>query len=133
MENLDFMTPLGLISDCNPQTSHLHQFEIMITYSNKPPIFSTYDKQGVMDILEMDSVIKRPGDLENKPFWMNLMASTSPPVHPTDVLDKLLYSSEKRTPVIYSCTQAAGATTPVTLAGTIVINLAEGLSALVIS
>ena len=133
MENLDFMTPLGLVSDCNPQTSHLHQFEIMIAYSNKPPMFSAYDKQGVIDILEMASVIKSPAEIEKKPFWMNLMASTSPLVHSADVLDKLLYSSEKRIPVIYSCTQAAGATTPVTLAGTIVINLAEGLSALVIS
>jgi len=50
MENLDFMTPLGLVSDYNPQTSHLHQFEIMITYSNKPPMFSAYDRQGVIDI-----------------------------------------------------------------------------------
>ncbi len=133
MENLDFMTPLGLVSDCNPQASHLHQFEIMITYSNKPPMFSAYDKQGVMDILEMAAVIKSPAEIEKKPFWMNLMASTSPLVHSADVLDKLLYSSEKRIPVIYSCTQAAGATTPVTLAGTVVINLAEGLSALVIS
>ena len=133
MENLDFMTPLGLVSDCNPQTSHLHQFEIMITYSNKSPMFSAYDKQGLMDILEMASVIKSPAEIEKKPFWMNLMASTSPLVHSADVLDKLLYSSEKRIPVIYSCTQAAGATTPVTLAGTIVINLAEGLSGLVIS
>lgn len=133
MENLDFMTPLGLVSDCNPQTSHLHQFEVMITHSNKPPMFSAYDKQGLMDILEMASVIKGPAEIEKKPFWMNLMASTSPLVHSADVLDKLLYSSEKRIPVIYSCTQAAGATTPVTLAGTIVINLAEGLSALAIS
>jgi trimethylamine--corrinoid protein Co-methyltransferase len=133
MENLDFMTPLGLVSDCNPQTSHLHQFEIMITYSNKPTMFSAYDRQGVIDILEMATVIKSPAEIEKKPFWMNLMASTSPLVHSADVLDKLLYSSEKRIPVIYSCTQAAGATTPVTLAGTIVVNLAEGLSALVIS
>ncbi len=133
MENLDFMTPLGLVSDCHPKTSHLHQFEIMITYSNKPPMFSAYDKQGLMDIFEMASVVKSPAEIEKKPFWMNLMASTSPLVHSADVLDKLLYSSEKRIPVIYSCTQAAGATTPVTLAGTIVINLAEGLSGLVIS
>jgi len=133
MENLDFMTPLGLVSDCHPKTSHLHQFEIMITYSNKPPMFSAYDKQGLMDIFEMALVVKSPAEIEKKPFWMNLMASTSPLVHSADVLDKLLYSSEKRIPVIYSCTQAAGATTPVTLAGTIVINLAEGLSGLVIS
>ncbi len=127
MENLDFMTPLGLVSDCHPQTSHLHQFEIMLTYSNKPPMFSAYDKQGVADILEMASVIKSPAEIEKKPFWMNLMASTSPLAHAADVLDKLLYSAAKRIPVIYSSTQAAGATTPVTLAGTIAINLAEGL------
>jgi len=133
MENLDFMMCLGLVQDYPENVSHLHQFEIMTTYSNKPPIFSAYDVQGVNDIIEMASVIKSTGELEKKPFWMHLMASTSPLIHSEDALGKLLISAEKRIPVIYSCAQAAGATTPVTLAGTIVINLAEGLSALVIS
>ncbi|MGD9066948.1 MAG: trimethylamine methyltransferase family protein, partial [Desulfobacterales bacterium] len=77
--------------------------------------------------------IKTSEELEKRPFWMNLMASTSPLIHSNDVLGKLLLSAERKIPIIYSCSQVAGATTPVTLAGTIVINLAEGLSALVIS
>ena len=133
LENLDFVTPLGLISDCKPDVSHLHQFEAMVNYTNKPVMFSAYDEQGVKDILEMGSVIKSAEEIEKKPFWMNLMASVSPLVHTNDVLGKLLFSAENNIPVIYSCTQVAGGTTPVTLAGTIVINLAEGLSALVIS
>jgi trimethylamine--corrinoid protein Co-methyltransferase len=81
----------------------------------------------------MASVIKSPAEIALQPFWMNLMASTSPLIHSHDVLAKLMLSAEKKIPVIYSCSQVAGATTPVTLAGTIVVNLAEGLSALVIS
>jgi trimethylamine--corrinoid protein Co-methyltransferase len=133
MEHLDFMTPLGLVQGRPAHTSHLHQFEIMLTYSNKPVMFSAYDYQGVQDIIEMATVIKTAEEQAAKPFWMNLMASTSPLIHSEDVLGKLLLSAKKHIPVIYSCSQVAGATTPVTLAGTIVINLAEGLSALVIS
>ena len=76
MENLDFMTPLGLVQDRPAKASHLHQFEIMVSYSNKPVMFSAYDDQGVKDIIEMASAIKTSEELEKKPFWMNLMAST---------------------------------------------------------
>jgi trimethylamine--corrinoid protein Co-methyltransferase len=133
MEHLDFMTPLGLIQDRPAKVSHLHQFEIMVSYSNKPVMFSAYDAQGVEDIIDMATTIKTSEELEKRPFWMNLMASTSPLIHSGDVLGKLLLSAARKIPIIYSCSQVAGATTPVTLAGTIVINLAEGLSALVIS
>ena len=133
MDQLDFMTPLGLVQDRPAHTSHLHQFEIMVTYGNKPVMFSAYDAQGVKDIMEMGTVIKPRNALASQPFWLNLMASTSPLIHSEDVLGKLLISAENRIPVIYSCSQVAGATTPVTLAGSIVVNLAEGLSALVVS
>jgi trimethylamine--corrinoid protein Co-methyltransferase len=133
MAQLDFMTPLGLVQDRPAAVSHMHQFEIMVTYSTKPVMFSAYDDQGVRDIIDMAAVVNSPETIEQKPFWMNLMASTTPLIHTNDVLGKLLLSAEKRIPVIYSCAQVAGVTSPVTLAGTIVINLAEGLSALVIA
>jgi trimethylamine--corrinoid protein Co-methyltransferase len=133
MTQLDFMTPLGLVQDRPAAVSHMHQFEIMVTYSTKPVMFSAYDDQGVRDIIDMAAVVTSPETIEKKPFWMNLMASTTPLIHSNDVLGKLLLSAEKRIPVIYSCAQVAGVTSPVTLAGTIVINLAEGLSALVIA
>lgn len=54
-------------------------------------------------------------------------------MHPDSSLKKLLFAAEKGIPVIYTPAPMAGATAPVTLAGTIVIGNAELLSGLVIA
>jgi len=133
LEHFDYVMPLGLMSDCHPEVSHLCQFEVMVTYTNKPVVSSGYDAQGVRDLCEMASVVTGTGDLSQKPFMIQLMASLSPLIHARDALGKLLASADRGIPVIYSCLQSGGATSPVTLAGTLVINLAEGLSGLAIA
>ena len=132
LEHIDFMAPLGNASDCSPELSCLYQFESMLTYTNKPVMWSAYDDQGVHDILEMASVIAPSRVMTEKPFMVQLTSSISPLIHSPEDLGRLLICAERRLPVIYTPTHTGGATSPVTLAGTLVFCLAQGLSLLAI-
>ena len=132
LEHIDFMAPLGNASDCSPELSCLYQFESMLLYTDKPVMWSAYDDQGVHDILEMASVIAPSQILTEKPFMVQLTSSISPLVHSPEDLGRLLICAEKRLPVIYTPTHTGGATSPVTLAGTLVVCVAQGLSLLAI-
>jgi len=105
----------------------------MAKNTKKPIVTSAYDTRGVNDLIDMASIIKGSRDLSEKPFMIHLMASLSPLVHPADVLGKLLICAERKIPVIFSTAQAGGSTAPVTLAGELIVSLAEGLSALAIA
>ena len=132
LEHIDYTAPLGYASDCAPKMSCLRQFESMLTYSNKPVFWSALDNRGVDDILEMASVVAPSGRLSEKPFMVQLTSAISPLVHTPEDLGKLLICAEKRLPSIYTPTHTGGATSPVTLAGTMVVCLAQALSLLAI-
>ncbi len=132
LEHIDYVAPLGYASDCTPKMSCLRQFESMLTYSNKPVFWSALDNQGVHDILEMASVVAPSRMLTEKPFMVQLTSSISPLVHTPEDLGKLLICAEKRLPSIYTPTHTGGATSPVTLAGTLVVCVAQALSLLAI-
>ena len=132
LEHIDFMAPLGNASDCSPELSCLYQFESMLSYTNKPIMWSAYDDQGVHDILEMASVIATSRTLTEKPFMVQLTSSISPLIHSPEDLGRLLICAKRRLPVIYTPTHLGGATSPVTLAGTLVVCVAQALSLLAI-
>ena len=133
LEHIDFIAPLGNASDCSPKLSALHQFESMVTYSNKPILWSAYDGQGVYDILDLASVIAPSQRLTEKPFMVQETSSISPLIHSPEDLERLLICAEKRLPSIYTPTHTGGATSPVTLAGTMVVCVAQALSLLAIT
>ncbi len=130
--HIDYTAPLGNASDCAPKMSCLRQFESMLTYSNKPIFWSALDNRGVHDILEMASVVAPSGKLSEKPFMVQLTSSISPLIHSPEDLGKLLICAEKRLPSVYTPTHTGGATSPVTLAGTMVVCVAQALSLLAI-
>jgi trimethylamine--corrinoid protein Co-methyltransferase len=132
LEHIDYTAPLGYASDCAPKMSCLRQFESMVTYSNKPVFWSALDDRGVHNILEMASVVAPSGSLTEKPFMVQLTSAISPLVHTPEDLGKLLICAEKRLPSIYTPTHTGGATSPVTLAGTLVVCVAQALSLLAI-
>ena len=132
LEHIDYTAPLGNASDCAPKMACLRQFESMVTYSNKPVFWSALDNRGVYDILEMASVVAPSGLLTEKPFMVQLTSAISPLIHTPEDLGKLLICAEKRLPSIYTPTHTGGATSPVTLAGTMVVCVAQALSLLAI-
>ncbi len=134
LANIDFVMSMGLISDKPMSVTDLYQFQEMVFNTTKPIIFTSHDKRGNQDIIDMASIIAGGEDkLRQKPFIIHYIEPSSPLKHSRAALDKLLLCSEKQIPIIYTPCTSGGATAPVTLAGNIVLALAEGLVGVVVS
>lgn len=134
LPNIDFVMSMGLISDEPISVTDLYQFQEMVFNTTKPIIFTSHDKGGNQNIINMASIITGGEDkLRKNPFIIHYIEPSAPLKHSKTALDKLLLCSEKQIPVIYAPAPSGGATAPVTLAGNIVLALAEGLVGVVIS
>jgi len=72
-------------------------------------------------------------EFKKRPFMTLYAEPSSPLSHTKTAVDKLLYAAEHEIPVIYTPCPIGGATAPATLAGILVVGLAECLSGLVIA
>jgi trimethylamine--corrinoid protein Co-methyltransferase len=68
-----------------------------------------------------------------KPFILSFPEPICPLVHPGEVVEKILVAAEAGIPQAYFPSPLNGATSPVTLAGTIVLGLADALVGLIIA
>jgi trimethylamine--corrinoid protein Co-methyltransferase len=134
LPNIDFVMSLGIIWDRPVHIADLCQFQEMVFNTNKPIVFTSYDVRGNEDIFQMASIVAGGEDeLINKPFILHYIEPSSPLRASKEAIDKLLFCSEKAIPSIYTPCPSGGATSPVTLAGTLTQTLAECLSGIVLS
>lgn len=133
LPNIDFMMSMGIATDTSELVSDLHQFEAMVNNCRKPMIVTAHHRQGLLDIIEMASLIR--GGLENlqaNPLFVTYVEPISPLRHAFDSAQKLLTCAEYLIPINYTPGMLAGATAPVTRAGAIATANAELLSGLTI-
>jgi len=133
LENIDFVMSMGLISDVETHMNTREQYAVMIRKSKKPQIVVCDDVNDLNDVIAMAAAVR--GSLENlqhRPLFAVYCEPSSPLVNTFDAIDKLLLCAEQRIPVNYAAGGLSGGTTPVTAAGTILLNNAECLLGLVI-
>ena len=134
LSNIDFVMFSGSILDEPAPLTDLYKFQEMVFNTTKPIIFTSQDKRDSQDIIDMASIIAGGEDkLRENPFIIHYIELSPPLKHSRTALDKLLLCSEKQIPIIYVPRIVGGATAPISLAGNIVLALAEGLAGLVIS
>jgi len=132
LPNIDWLMPMGTALDVPCQVSDVYEFEAAVTNSSKPIIFICHDVKGLKNVVEMAEVIAGSREnLQQKPFIISYPEPTSPLVHTKEALEKLLYTASYGIPLIYTPCPMAGATSPVTMAGTLVLMNAEVLAGMV--
>jgi trimethylamine--corrinoid protein Co-methyltransferase len=132
LPNIDFHMSLGLMSDVPTETYFRHQYVGMLRNCTKPLVFTSADKDCLADIIEIASANSGGLDELQKHPRLCLYAEPSSPLnHSKTAIEKLLLVAERKVPVIYTPCPIAGATAPVTLAGALVIAVADSLSGLV--
>ncbi len=134
LPEMDFLMSLGLIWDEPVNLTDLYQFQEMLFNSTKPIVFTSHDKRGNQDIIDMAAIVAGSLEgLQEKPFIIHYIEPISPLIGSKESMDKLLLSSENMIPTLYTPTISAGSTAPATLAGTITQALAECLSGVTIA
>jgi trimethylamine--corrinoid protein Co-methyltransferase len=87
-----------------------------------------------VDILDMAALVAGGRDaLSARPFLFHYAEPTSPLVHTEQALGKLLLCAQANIPLVYTPMPISGASAPASFAGTLVLNVAECLSGLVIA
>jgi|AntAceMinimDraft_8_1070364.scaffolds.fasta_scaffold00660_11 trimethylamine--corrinoid protein Co-methyltransferase len=134
LPNVDWAMAYGTISDHKPEHSDRHEFEAMVENTSKPLVIWSYTTEGLKDIVDMASMVAGSQDkLIERPFIVSYSEPISPLMHDKTAGDKLLLAADYGIPIIHTPVSQGGASSPVTLAGTLAMANAENLSGLVIS
>ena len=134
LPNIDWVMPPGSVQDAPIGTGELYEFEATVTNTQKPIIFLTFSSRALELTYEMAAEVAGGMDrLQERPFIVAYPEPITPLVYPREVAEKILYTAGLGMPVIGGPADQAGSTSPVSMAGTLVLMNAESLMGLVMA
>lgn len=132
--NIDFVMSMVLPSDIDTTIADRYQMEAMLSNTEKPIIYVAYEYEGCVDCVAMaETVAGGEEALRKKPnvaCYINVISGLH---HNQDALQKLLFLSAKGLPALYIPSSTGGVTSPITPAGSLVMDYAGVLIGLVLS
>ena len=132
LPHIDFCMSMGLGADLEETIQYQYQYAAMLRNSTKPQVIIADDQASLHDITDMAAAaVGGWQQLIEKPIFVLYTEPTSPLVHSTEAVEKLLFMAQHSLPTNYSPGIMAGATSPVTIAGAIAQATAEILAGLV--
>jgi trimethylamine--corrinoid protein Co-methyltransferase len=134
LENFTWIMTIGVAADVPPAVADRIVARQVLTYSQKPLLFCCDNLQAARDIVAMASaVVGSEAQLLEKPLIALFNCPISPLVYETSLVDRLIFAAEKGLPQVCYSGPQAGATSPATLAGTLVQGSVESLFGLILS
>jgi len=127
----DVISTVGIVQDVPPDVSDLYATLEMTGNTTKPLVILVSAESSFPTVLELLEHLH--GDLSSRPFIIPYLNPISPLVINEGTVDKMLVAIERGLPFIYSNYGMAGATTPITPAGTLVLLNAELLAGLTLA
>lgn len=134
LPNIKFVEQLCLALDYVNKGQDVHEFEAALANTLKPIVAIAYNVEGVRDFIRIASIVA--GGVENlrkRPLMLIYSEPVAPLQHDEKYTDILIEVAKEGLPVLYGAIAQAGATGPLTLAGTIAQSNAEVLTGLVIA
>ena len=131
LPHYDVISTVGIAQDVPAALSDLYGSLEMLANTTRPLVLLVSDEENFAPVLEMFEQLT--GDLGQKPFVIPYFNPVSPLVMNAGTVDKMQIAIERGLPVIFSNYSMAGASTPITPAGTLAVLMAELLAGLVIS
>jgi len=134
LENVEFYMCMGSPMDVPHEIVDRYMWMSAFENTRKPVINEAMRKEGAIDAIEMAStIVGGIEELKRKPIMIMLISITSPFTYDRATLETFIEACKLGIPTFVNSGPMAGATSPVTLAGTLTLNMAEFISALVIS
>ena len=127
----DVISTVGIVRDVKEELNDLYGSLEHISNTTKPLVLLVSDEDKFPTVMEMFE--KLHGDLSTKPFIIPYFNPVSPLGMNAGTVDKMKVAIERGLPIIFSNYSMAGASTPLTPAGTLTLLMAELLAGLVIS
>jgi trimethylamine--corrinoid protein Co-methyltransferase len=134
LENTHFIFPEIYPQDVPEKTLDRHISQALLSNTEKPIIATAYDRDGAKDLLRMGIAIAGSEEaLRRRPMFTVSLGIISPFSFEPNRVDVLLEMCRFGHPFQIYTIPSAGTTSPVTLAGTLALMVAELLSGLVLT
>ena len=131
LPGFDVISTVGIVQDVSPAVSDLYATLEMVANTTKPLVLLVSDEDAFPKVLDL--VEHLHGDLAAQPFVLPYFNPISPLVINKGTVDKMWHAIERGLPFLYSNYGMAGASTPITPAGALVLLNAELLAGLALS
>ena len=131
LDSFDVASTVGILQDCAPDVADFYGTLEMAANTIKPLIILVSKEscfESTLDLIE-----HLHGDLVGRPFCIPYFNPITPLVLNEGTTDKMAVTIERGLPLIYNSTGMAGASSPITMAGTLALLNAEILAGLVYS
>ena len=133
LPRIDFLMSNGIPTDVDPATTYDVQMALMLEHSGKPIVFVTNDRASCQRAIDMAACVAGGYQALAEQQHILLYSEPSSPLKQSETaVDKLLLMAEYQLPVVHSPGPLMGGTAPITMAGGLVMSLAEILSGLVV-
>jgi trimethylamine--corrinoid protein Co-methyltransferase len=133
LPNIHFVMSVGIPFDVNPALTYDVQMMHMLEDTTKPLVFVTNDLASCQRAIDMAAAVAGGYEALREQQHILLYSEPSSPLQQSDTaVEKLLLMAEYELPVVHSPGPQMGAVAPITMAGGLVMSLAEILSSLVI-
>jgi trimethylamine---corrinoid protein Co-methyltransferase len=133
LPNIHFVMSVGIPFDVNPALTYDIQMLHMLEDTSKPIVFVTNDRASCQRAIDMAAAVAGGYDALREHQHILLYSEPSSPLQQSDTaVDKLIMMAEYELPVVHSPGPQMGAVAPITMAGGLVMSLAEILSSLVV-
>jgi trimethylamine--corrinoid protein Co-methyltransferase len=124
---------IGLPADVEPELTYDVQMALMLEHTKKPIVFVTDDAATCQRAIDMAAAVAGGhGALREQQHILLYSEPSSPLQQSKTAVDKLLMMAEYELPVVHSPAPQMGALAPVTMAGGLVMTLAEIMSSVVV-
>lgn len=132
LPNISYAMDCGTIMDVTPTLADVHAFQVMVENTTKPIIHWGFGIDQYQDIVDMAAAVAGGMEaLQRNPFII-LYSESSPPLrHSSEAIDKAIFAARANIPVIYTPCTFSGGVAPATMAGSLVISVADFLVGLV--
>lgn len=131
LKHYDVISTVGIVRDVPEELTDMYGSLEHISNTTKPLVLLVSDENRFPNVMEMFECLH--GDLGSRPFIIPYFNPVSPLVMNAGTVDKMKVAIERGLPIIFSNYSMAGASTPLTPAGTLTLLMAELLAGLVIS
>jgi len=134
LEHVDYFLTMGQPMDVPTEVADRYQWLLSLENIGKHIWCQSLDRDGAIDAIKMGSLIcGGKKELAKAPIFTFVVCLPSPLEHDPGGTEVLIEASRAGVPMMVDSGPLSGANSPVTLAGTLVLNLAELLSAVVLT
>ncbi len=134
LDNIDFSSPIGLLRKQPENIQDLLEARQVMANTTKPVMFCSWDDRGTKDIFDMAAIaVGGEEQLKAKPYIVHYIEPVTPLSHSKEVASQVIFGAKNNLPTIYTPMPSAGAVSPMTLAGSIALGLAESLTGITLA